>query len=81
MILHLPVLTQTVGVAPGTTTMQLGAAQDNIYMDPYSDDVRLRGLGDDTTATADAPRWGLALFAGFVVFASVVGFNFVRSKR
>jgi hypothetical protein len=68
------VLNPNVGVAPGTTTMTLGATR---YM-PYTEIERLRGLAG---LGAVAPRWGLILFAGIATFASVVGYKYWRRSR
>jgi hypothetical protein len=56
------ILNPNVGVAPGTTTLQLG--ERRYY--PYADYERLRGLGSLGALT---PRWGLVLFAGLATFA------------
>jgi hypothetical protein len=68
------VLNPNVGVAPGTTTMTLGATR---YM-PYAEVERLRGL--DGLGTIAPPRWGLILFAGLGIFAAVLGYQRWRRK-
>jgi hypothetical protein len=61
-------LNPNVGVAPGTTTMQLGTT----YF-PYTEMERLRGL--QGLGVVGPPRWGLVLFAGLGVFAAVLGYR------
>jgi hypothetical protein len=65
-------LNPNVGVAPGTTTLQLGRTT----YDPYADPVRLRGLRGLGALT---PRWGLVLFAGLATFAGALAL--MRRKR
>jgi hypothetical protein len=68
------VLNPNVGVAPGTTTMQLG--RSTMY-NPYSTIENLRGRGFAGLGETP-PRWGLVLFAGLGVFAAVLAYKRLR---
>lgn len=83
------IMNPNVGVAPGTTTMQLGEQPTlwwpyenaarlrglNTIEWPYGDVTRLRGLG-----AVGAPRWGLVLVAGIAAFSIMLVLR-RRSRR
>lgn len=81
------ILNPSVGVAPGTTTMQLGDSNDiamvtgpvpdqSIVYVPYENPIKLRGLG-----AIGAPRWGLVLAAGIAAFSIMLGLRRWRPRR
>jgi hypothetical protein len=81
-LLEVPTFTPYVGVAPGTTTMTLGAAKraarrvrQRVWWNPYVDIPTLRGLGQPTV------RWDLFALALGASFAGVVGYAYWRHRK
>lgn len=78
--------TDTVGVAPGTTTLQLNGSS-NLAMsvknadawDPYGTESYLTGLGDSVSPVVESPiRWSLIAMVAFAVFVGVVGYGALK---
>jgi len=88
-LLEVPTFTPYVGVAPGTTTMTLGAAKraarnarramrkarpSAFWWNPYVDIPTMRGLGQSTV------RWDLFALGLGAAFAGVVGYAWWRNR-